>query len=653
MNFNLIFNNNNSTNYADTLRFAAEEFASHISRLTVPCSFLYNDGSSAAASSLPITFEVCGDLTEFGLGLPANPLLDDQYHISIGRTGGCIKGSNARSVLLGVYAYLRNIGFRFLAPGQTFLPSIASDEALFTQFSSSASLRHRGVCIEGANSLENALDFIDWLPKLGFNSFFTQFKYPYIFFQRWYAHTNNPLLTPESFGAAELAFCCEALNEALRQRSLLHHAVGHGWTCEAIGLPSIGWVKGTEDFDEKLRPYLAELEGKRDFHGNTPLNTNLCYSNKDVTDTLCQCILRYAREHREVSYLHIWLADEANNICECSECRKTTLSDQYVHILNRVDELLTEEGLTTKLVFLLYQELLYAPLHEKLKNKERFTLMFAPISRTFEKSYPTKPVYTELPAYVRNRVTLPVTIEENITYLMKWQERFTGDSFVYDYPLGRAHYGDFGYVSIARVLSEDIKALPLLHLNGYISCQELRAASPNALPNYIMGYTLFNSSLSFDELAEEYFSAAYGRDYSLAAAYLDKLSSLASCDYFNGKGERINPEYEKSCALMLDTLRAFQPVIDKNKKNSANISSFFWNLLDYHNAYCILLVTGLSHISGGRMDETAAAYDLFCDYIRKNELSYQSSLDVYRIIEVSCRYTGFEQKNRQEYLSYV
>lgn len=58
MNFNLIFNNNNSTNYADTLRFAAEEFASHISRLTVPCSFLYNDGSSAAASSLPITFEV-------------------------------------------------------------------------------------------------------------------------------------------------------------------------------------------------------------------------------------------------------------------------------------------------------------------------------------------------------------------------------------------------------------------------------------------------------------------------------------------------------------------------------------------------------------------------------------------------------------------
>ena len=35
--------------------------------------------------------------------------------------------------------------------------------------------RHRGITIEGAVSVENVLELIDWAPKAGFNSYFTQF----------------------------------------------------------------------------------------------------------------------------------------------------------------------------------------------------------------------------------------------------------------------------------------------------------------------------------------------------------------------------------------------------------------------------------------------------------------------------------------------
>lgn len=52
---------------------------------------------------------------------------------------------------------------------------------------------------------------------------------------------------------------------------------------------------------------------------------------------------------------------------------------------------------------------------------------------------------------------------------------FKGDSFVYDYPLGRAHYGDLGYMKISQTIYRDVSYLSNLHLNGYISCQELRA----------------------------------------------------------------------------------------------------------------------------------------------------------------------------------
>lgn len=80
-----------------------------------------------------------------------------------------------------MYAFLRRLGYRFLLPDETVMPHQLSLADLTCSYSHRASLRHRGVCIEGADSLENVLDFIDWLPKLGFNSFFLQFKEPYIF----------------------------------------------------------------------------------------------------------------------------------------------------------------------------------------------------------------------------------------------------------------------------------------------------------------------------------------------------------------------------------------------------------------------------------------------------------------------------------------
>ena len=55
-----------------------------------------------------------------------------------------------------------------------------------------ASFKHRGVCIEGADSYDNLKNFIDWLPKIGMNSFFIQFENPYSFFKRWYEHEFNP-----------------------------------------------------------------------------------------------------------------------------------------------------------------------------------------------------------------------------------------------------------------------------------------------------------------------------------------------------------------------------------------------------------------------------------------------------------------------------
>ncbi len=614
-----------------TMQFAAQELRRYL-------QLAWPEAAFPAEGGLPIRLE--------SRELSA---LDDGYQVRVGPDGGAFIGNNRRSVLLAVYDYLRQLGFRFLLPGQehTFVPERLPEQALYRSFRRTPPLRHRGVCIEGADSLENVLDMVDWLPKLGFNAFFLQFKEPYFFLERWYDHVNNPTLPAENRSQAFYQDCYEQIHRAMALRGLLDHRVGHGFTAEALGYPSIGWIPVQEEPDDQTRQLIALVNGRRTLTQQLPLNTNLCYSNPEAVDRFCTAVLRYVRQHPQVDYVHVWLADDVNHICECSRCRRTTPTDQYVRILNEIDARLTAAGSACRIVFLLYQELLYPPQRERLHNPERFVLLFAPISRSFEASYPERPRPQPLPPYRRNQMTLPRDIQENLSYLLAWQEQFQGDSLVYDYPLGKAHYGDLGYQRISACIAQDIRRLKGLGLNGYMSCQELRAFLPTGFPNYVMGYFLLDEQLSLEQLRREYFRAAYGRDFETALAYLDGVSQRCSLDYFTGAGERMDPavaaRYEDLTAFtegFMETLDTCLEAADGEPGPNAALHRRFWRLLRYHADYCIALSRALAALARG--DPGADnAYDRFCALVQARELEWQPYLDVYRVQEVTGKYTGF------------
>lgn len=465
---------------SEVVVYAAEELAAYLERMLDP--------------ALDLEISLDSDSSAFAADC------NDSFRVRIcvdGENGGAIVGSNDRSVLLAVYDYLQYLGCRFLMPVRTceIVPRVGR-EHLAAVYEKQASYFHRGVCIEGADSFENIMDYIAWLPKAGFNSFFLQFKSPYAFLHRWYSHERNPYAGEEPYTQEDAQRDMVLFEQAAKKRGLLVHKAGHGWTGEVLGYQTVSWDTGAEPDEEQYRHRMAMIGGRRELFHGIPANTNLCYHNGDAVDAFAALVTKYARENPYMDYLHVWLADTHNNLCECEDCCKTTLSDQYVELLNEIDRRLTQEGLKTRIVFLLYQELLWPPEVSRLENPDRFVLMFAPISRTFEKSYELDGAQTALPEFHRNQVTLPVNLGENMAFLRAWQKIFTGSGFVYDYPLGRAHYGDFGYVHIARVLNADIRKLDEMGLDGYISCQELRAAFPNALPNYVMGHTLVSEELS-------------------------------------------------------------------------------------------------------------------------------------------------------------
>lgn len=607
-----------------TITFAAEELVSYLERM-VP-ELLREDWEIKLK-------------TESG-GVLSAENENDSFQINISENGGAIIGNSDRSVLLGVYDYLHHLGCRFLGPGKACesVPLVSKAE-LPAKYEKKASFYHRGVCIEGADSYENIRDFIDWLPKVGYNSFFLQFKVPYVFMKRWYSHEQNPYREAEEFTYADASAYMEKLEDEIKKRGLMLHKVGHGWTGEVLGYETASWYPADGETNQQTMQYAAELKGVRGLYQGIPANTNLCYHSRDAVDKFASLVVEYAKNNPKVDYIHIWLADEYNNVCECEECRKTTVSDQYVALLNEIDRRLTAEKQDARLVFLLYQELLWPPVKERLRNPDRFVLMFAPISRTFEESYSLENIPGDLPEYVRNCVELPSSLGENLACLKGWQKVFRGDSFVYDYPLGRAHYGDFGYVHISRMIHGDIKKLKSMGLNGYISCQELRVCLPNALPNYIMGYTLFDEEADADALIMEYFGAAYGKQAEKVKAYLERLSELSSCDYFNGKGGRRNGRMAERMQRIGAHCEAFAA---EEKDGNAGMD-LFWRLLGYHRDYVTRLSQAVTSLACGDMAAAMEKWSAMRKFICESEAEFQPYLDVYRILEVTQKYTGFRE----------
>lgn len=619
-----------------SIGFAAREAAAYLLEMLPGSEISINNNFKETTDSLSIRLELMGQ-TPGGDG-------NDGFDIDITPKGGCIRGVNGRSVLIGVYHYLYLLGCRFLGPGKQceLVPVLETPTLLYRKCRKMAGTKHRGVCLEGANSLENILDFIDWLPKAGYNSFFLQFQLPYTFLARWYHHELNVMSAPETLTVQEAARMTRTITEEIKKRGLSLHQAGHGWTGDSVGVSSMDWKETSQHIKDPQRRMLAQLDGKREFFHGIPMNTNLCYSNPDAIEAFSDSVLRYVLSHGEVDYLHVWLADEYNNVCECGDCKKHLLSDQYLHILNEIDRKLCEHGCPTKIVFLIYQELLWAPETAVLKNPDRFVLMFAPISRTFDASYQIPDTLPPIPEYQRNRIALPVNLDENLAFLQAWQKSFSGDSFIYDYPLGRAHYGDFGYVHIAEIISQDIRQLHKLGLNGYISCQELRCGCPNYLPNYVMGRMLFDAEATFEETADEYFRAAYGDTHRQVRQYLTKLSSLCHCDYFNGKGSRLRPDVSARMEEAVRLTGDFVKLHTFPGEPEGNPVRLFHKLLDYHGRYIILLEQAIQFLAAGQAKKAQEYWEMFQDIVSSHETEFQPFLDVYRITEVSTKYTGFD-----------
>ena len=480
-----------------------------------------------------------GLLSDFGLPCEGeDPVLDDVIHVDTDAEGGILAGSNSRSVLFAVYRMLRENGCRWLYPGVEgeFIPMQPIGPVRYHKL---ADHRFRGHCNEGAEHQQAMLETIDFYAKQELNVFMLEFDIPFIYYDRFYSHPmNEENRKPEPVSHRQVLQWKRQCEAEIAKRGLQFHDMGHGWTAEPFGLSSVdGWVPSRQEITPEQRECLALVGGVRELYNGVALDTNLCMSNPRVRRTMVQGIVDYAKHHSNVDYLHVWLADGSRNHCECPECQKQRPSDFYLMIMNELDELLTREGLSTRIVFIAYVDTMFAPRTVQIRNPQRFSLLYAPITRSYCSSITPDSQFPQPTEYRRNQWQAPRSAEENLAFLKDWQKSWQGAAFSYEYHFWKHQCFDLSGLYIARRIYEDIRSLRTVGLDGYVEDGSQRSFFPNGFAMYLYAETLMNRDCDFDAVAQDYFAHAYGQAGSEVLALFQALRDALDYAWVVGESD--------------------------------------------------------------------------------------------------------------------
>ncbi len=588
-----------------TLTFAAQELKRYLRMMMPQAGEIRIDYDATAKGGFHL------DLMQ-NLGLDVSDVqdtdLDDILYVDADKTGGVIAGDNLRSVVLAVYEYLRQNGCRWLFPGPDgeYVPK---QEIVPVKLRHVPSLRYRGWCNEGAMARSTMTEMIDFTPKVGMNVVMIQFRVPRVFYNRYYCVSPAAMdITCDDV----LQWSAECETE-IAKRGLQLHAIGHGFTCEPFGMDSsTAWQEVDESIvPEQNRKYLAMMNGERKLFRNKPVNTNFCMSNAEARAMVADYIVSYAEQHANIDYIHVWLADSMNNHCECEECQKKTPSDFYMMLLNDIDERLTAKGLNTRIVFISYVDTSWAPLTERIKNPNRFTLMIAPITRSYTSTLPEGKITSTTVPYERNKNVMPKTLDDYLAYFAEWKKAWSGKNICYEYHFWKHQHYELSGMALAERLYEDIKVYQSLDIDGLIQCCSQRSFFPHGFAFYVHARLHFDSSLTFEEIKEDYFSHAFGENYKEFIAYFETLRDTVDMRYMEGElgikeGEFFyNPPYVENLERAGALADRAMELVERNRLLPTVMQNTSVTLVANHADYLRQLSRFLSLIALGKAEEAA------------------------------------------------
>ncbi len=536
-----------------------------------------------------------GLLEDFGLSNEAaDPVMDDVVHVDTTENGGILAGSNSRSVLFAVYRFLRLNGCRFLFPGAEG-ERIPVKKPTPQSYHKAADHRIRGRTIEGRPSFEQVIASLDFYAKEELNAFgcFAVSTYH----NYYYSHAYNAANREPEYWDPQLAdtqwrglYETEAQKRGMMIISGEHEMIPH-----ALGLMECDrflYKEGKKELPPEIIPYLAEIKGERKLFAKDIFATNVCMSKPDIREKMAQAVVHEIETRPHLQIFGCTVADGTNNHCECPDCRKKIPSDWFVLVLNRIDQLLTEKKIDTKVQLAFYVDMIFAPETERLVNPDRFILQYCPISRTYTKTLQEDAVYPEPMKYVRNNWEAPSSQEMLMALFQKWKEVFPGTCYVFEYHYWIHQFRDPGMMAMARRVYEDVLSYRYTGMVGCMQDGSNKSFWPNGFMMHIYNEAMVNRDCDYEEEVKDFFSSAYGESWEVARDYLEAISQAFDHKYMCGEssadlkqGVHYNPDHAASLGKVKEITQKLLD-FEKTVQPKHRVEYLAWKLLAHHAKYC-------------------------------------------------------------------
>ena len=193
---------------------------------------------------------------------------------------------------------------------------------------------------------------------------------------------------------------------------------------------------------------------------------------------------------------------------------------------------------------------------------------------------------------------------------------------------------DVGGISISKILNNDIKFYRNNNIHGVIEDGSQRCFFPTGLAFYTYARTLFDASLSFEEIAEDYFSTAFGEDWKSFYDYLLRLGNAVGHEYLSGDANKgtgrsdiYNPDKVESLKTVRTITEEGRRLIAEHYNSEYRVRTVSVRLLEFHAKFVELLADVLILKAVGKDDEAKKQFAAMADECGKHELEFERWYD--------------------------
>ena len=171
-------------------------------------------------------------------------------------------------------------------------------------------------------------------------------------------------------------------------------------------------------------------------------------------------------------------------------------------------------------------------------------------------------------------------------------------------------------------------------INGVIEDGSQRSFFPSGLAFYSYARTLFDTSLSYEEISEDYLSHIYGEDWQKFYGYLDEIRETFDFAYVEGErsiDERKTAYYDPERVARLEKVKTILKdggeLINSHYNSDVRVQTVAVRLLEMHAEYLLLIADAFIKKALGEDEEAKALFKAAADEIGKREIEFEPFYD--------------------------